>query len=633
MEARLEQSKIRAMEPLNRLPEADQDALLNQATFIDVNEGEVVYRQGDQDDNANFLLEGSVEILWGGKPVKVVDARDKAATQVLDSSGAKRFTVVAKSAACLLRLSRSQLDQKLRSASIASKLSVLKGDDDSDSRWPAWKMRQIQSPLFKVLPISQLKEVLNRMERVSVDGGDVVVHQGSEGNDYFVVDDGACTVTREVTDGGVSIHVADLGPGEAFGEEALVTGALRNATVAAQGTCQLLRLDRRTFMDLVYTPLVSEVSSLRATELIDEGAIWLDVRAPDRYAAGSLTDAINMPLTLLRVDCARLSNKYQYIVGADAPGAAQVGTLLLRQRGFDAVCLTQSIEQMINTPQASSAAENEITVVPFPAAPPSEPIAGADATAQPPLLTDTAARASSTARPTPALESSEPIPRDLYDDTLVGQNLADLIDQMHARHVELNATEADSTATVAKDVDLSGFRDEMEHGLPGVADEQPPSLEQPAGTAPSAVPLPRSADMIDEVSHLTGVFEVGLRAYVEAKLEDERVRQHREVAEYIVGVKQSAVREVRRQAGVFRDHFREEQVQKRTAMKREYDKLMALAHKITRQKAELRTAQRELQRKLQSTAQLQTEIDSIRSALTVSIGNFDSLEDELSESL
>lgn len=44
-------------------------------------------------------------------------------------------------------------------------------------------------------------------------------------------------------------------------------------------------------------------------------------------------------------------------------------------------------------------------------------------------------------------------------------------------------------------------------------------------------------------------------------------------------------------------------------------------------------AQRELETKLEVTSHLQTEIDAVKNAITVSLGNFDSLKDALSESL
>ena len=56
------------------------------------------------------------------------------------------------------------------------------------------------------------------------------------------------------------------------GEEALVTGCARNARVTAKGACQVLQLDRETFLELVFKPLVSDVTLDETPTLVDEGA-------------------------------------------------------------------------------------------------------------------------------------------------------------------------------------------------------------------------------------------------------------------------------------------------------------------------------------------------------------------------
>ena len=58
---------------------------------------------------------------------------------------------------------------------------------------------------------------------------------------------------------------------------------------------------------------------------------------------------------------------------------------------------------------------------------------------------------------------------------------------------------------------------------------------------------------------------------------------------------------------------------------------MALAHRISRQKAELQRARRELEGKLQATVKLQQEISGLSDALTQFIGNFDVLEGDGSD--
>ena len=58
---------------------------------------------------------------------------------------------------------------------------------------------------------------------------------------------------------------------------------------------------------------------------------------------------------------------------------------------------------------------------------------------------------------------------------------------------------------------------------------------------------------------------------------------------------------------------------------------MGLAHRISRQRAELQRARRELENKLQATNRLQKEIDGLHETLSQSIGHFDELEDASTE--
>ena len=93
------------------------------------------------------------------------------------------------------------------------------------------------------------------------------------------------------------------------------------------------------------------------------------------------------------------------------------------------------------------------------------------------------------------------------------------------------------------------------------------------------------------------------------------------------------MQEVKRQARAYRDKYRGDHAEREQSMRAQYDKLMALAHRISRQKAELQRARRELEEKLQATVRLQKEIGGLRDALTQSIGNFDDLEEDDSDIL
>jgi CRP-like cAMP-binding protein len=72
-----------------------------------------------------------------------------------------------------------------------------------------------------------------------------VVCEGEIGSEYAVIRDGTVVVSRRGSE------VAVLGPGDGFGEIALVDAVPRTATVTARGTVDLVCVDADTFVGAV----------------------------------------------------------------------------------------------------------------------------------------------------------------------------------------------------------------------------------------------------------------------------------------------------------------------------------------------------------------------------------------------
>lgn len=83
-------------------------------------------------------------------------------------------------------------------------------------------------PLFSGLDNRELEQVAASLRERRVAAGDTVLEQGSGGAGFFVVDEGEADVT---VDGN---SVGAIGPGDYFGEIALLTGSDRTATVTAR---------------------------------------------------------------------------------------------------------------------------------------------------------------------------------------------------------------------------------------------------------------------------------------------------------------------------------------------------------------------------------------------------------------
>src|SRR4030095_11096934 len=164
--------------------------------------------------------------------------------------------------------------------------------------------------VFAQLPVAHIDELLKRFSRSKTVAGEGVIREGDEGDYHYVVESGRFQVERLV--GGAKVALAELKSGDAFGEEALVSEAKRNATVTSLGEGDLLRLDRKDFDELLREPLLRRTAFAEAAEKVRRGALWLDVRYPSEYQHDKLPGAINVPLAEVRNMFAVLDRSREY---------------------------------------------------------------------------------------------------------------------------------------------------------------------------------------------------------------------------------------------------------------------------------------------------------------------------------
>jgi CRP/FNR family cyclic AMP-dependent transcriptional regulator len=99
-------------------------------------------------------------------------------------------------------------------------------------------------PFFSAMSKSELAAVAQQTDEIDVPAGKVLAREGDFGEEFFVIDAGTAQVTR----GGEPI--AELGPGDFFGEMALVEEDRRNATVTATTPMSLIVMTRPSFRAL-----------------------------------------------------------------------------------------------------------------------------------------------------------------------------------------------------------------------------------------------------------------------------------------------------------------------------------------------------------------------------------------------
>ncbi len=185
---------------------------------------------------------------------------------------------------------------------------------------------------FAQLPAAHIDELINRFERIKVRRGEVVIREGDEGDSYYVIAAGRFQVERTI--GGVKVVLAELKPFDAFGEEALVSEAKRNATVVASIDGDLLKLGKVDFDQLLREPLLRRLRFEQARERVRGGAVWLDVRYPSEYQYDKLPGAINVPLSEVRNMFALLERSRDYVVYCQSGRRSAAAAFLFAQQGF-----------------------------------------------------------------------------------------------------------------------------------------------------------------------------------------------------------------------------------------------------------------------------------------------------------
>jgi CRP-like cAMP-binding protein len=106
-------------------------------------------------------------------------------------------------------------------------------------------------PLFADLDGGELQQIANSMKQRTFSAGQEIAVEGQSGVGFFVIEDGQAKVTVH------GDEVRRLGPGDYFGEVALITQGARTATVTADTD---LKTYGMTFWD--FRPLVEDTPSI-----------------------------------------------------------------------------------------------------------------------------------------------------------------------------------------------------------------------------------------------------------------------------------------------------------------------------------------------------------------------------------
>ncbi len=345
----LDLSTLRSFSPLDGLKTENLNALARKATMRSLTLDKTLFKQGDKDKNAFYLVNGVIELVQDGKNIAVIRAGSPEARNPISPILPRRCTaVVASDRAELLTVDSDLLDVMLTwdqtgTYEVGELGRLAQIDDMADD----WMTLMLQTKAFHKVPPANIQAIFMRLQRVDFKAGQTVIKQGDEGDYFYVIVKGKCQVTRETPLNKDGIKLAELVKGDTFGEEALISEARRNANVTMLTDGSLMRLGKDDFRMLLNEPMQEYVDQYEAEKLIAQGAKWLDVRLPSEFETQHLDNALNIPLYFLRIKLKTLDRNTPYVVYCDNGRRSSAAAFILSERDFHTYVLKGGTQAMI----------------------------------------------------------------------------------------------------------------------------------------------------------------------------------------------------------------------------------------------------------------------------------------------
>lgn len=329
---------LRKFAPLNGMKNENLHALARKVQITDMPANRLLFKEGDTARRSYWLVSGSVELRSSDGQVKIIRGGTSDAQAALSSRLPRQHTARALENIECLEIDSELLDMMITWDQTGSyEVSELQGEFANEG--DDWMTALVQTNAFQRIPPANIQAIFMRMQRNSYRAGEVIIHQGSDGDYFYVIVSGKCVVTRETPLTRTGIKLAELGVGDTFGEEALISEAKRNATVTMLTDGALMRLSKKDFRELMNGPMQQWVEYADAVDMVAKGAKWLDVRLPSEYQTVAIPGAINVPLYFIRMKMAMLDKNTRYICYCDTGRRSSAGAFILLENGIDAYIL------------------------------------------------------------------------------------------------------------------------------------------------------------------------------------------------------------------------------------------------------------------------------------------------------
>lgn len=262
-------SIIKEQPLLAGLGDEDIQIFIDYAEQQTVSQGDVVIKEGDRGDHFYMVETGEFSFTRDGQSLDVTAPHSSFGELALLFNAPRAATVTACSDAILWVIHRSTFRQAIASSNARMRREL------------AQKLSRVE--ILQSLSHHQLEHLADVVTPRNIEKGAVVIRKGETGHTLYLIDEGEFSFSDI---DGVEEPIVK-GPGDVFGERALLTGDTRAATVTARTDAKLLELSRDDFNKSL-GPLKEILKMNSHREVLERIEIFKNLSAEEKMNAVKL---------------------------------------------------------------------------------------------------------------------------------------------------------------------------------------------------------------------------------------------------------------------------------------------------------------------------------------------------------
>ncbi|MEE2729696.1 MAG: cyclic nucleotide-binding domain-containing protein [Pseudomonadota bacterium] len=331
----LDEATIKQLVPFNELLRHQFQEALKCCEVLTLPPRKKLFKRGEQDAFWYYLLDGSVDLLDEEFNITSFSAEDPECRRALDNRPPHRFSAITTGDCQILKVDKARLDLAITWEQ-AGEYGVEDSDDENEVDWMS---ALLESEVFAKVPPANIQRLFASFKNEEHGLGDVIVAEGDPGQRFYVIEHGSVLISKRAEHG--MEQVAKLGPGQFFGEEALIGETTRNATVTMETDGALMYLEKEEFKSLLERPVLNQVTEqdVEAMQADSTELVLLDVRLSGEFKHFHRKNSVNIPLNKLRQRSQSLKPDACYVVVDNAGPRAELGVYLLIKAGLQAYLL------------------------------------------------------------------------------------------------------------------------------------------------------------------------------------------------------------------------------------------------------------------------------------------------------